>query len=387
MATVLLSSLALNAVQETAKEGSFWSKIPENLFEVNKSGVSKSCLVIAGASLVGVSAVVAKKKYFSKSEEALEYSMPLKLYLPNPIPSPELEGNCETQGASIHYELFGTGPKKLLFLSGFAATGALLEDVVSMMLKDPEYQICTFDYRCSGKSTGDVQRLTSKALAQDALALLDHLGWDKAHILGVSLGGCVATELALAAPNRVASLFLSATTGGKKYSRVPFGPKMYSLLFKPFINMEHGKLVDMLLEQQYSKPFLDAMSTDEAGALTSKSNRDLLRDYFMANFERLCSFNSATVSSMAGVVTTHFVSDQQIQALANGGFKIVLHRNTGDCMDPNNVGALRLENILKSSPQVTPLVFQGAGHWGLREDLPRFVAALKNNCSDIEGRC
>lgn len=49
-------------------------------------------------------------------------------------------------------------------------------------------------------------------LADDALALLDHLGIDKAHALGLSLGGMVAEELSLQHPDRIASLTLISTS-------------------------------------------------------------------------------------------------------------------------------------------------------------------------------
>jgi pimeloyl-ACP methyl ester carboxylesterase len=51
-------------------------------------------------------------------------------------------------------------------------------------------------------------------MAQDALALMDHLGWEKAHVFGHSMGGMIACKLAAMAPHRVASLALISVTGG-----------------------------------------------------------------------------------------------------------------------------------------------------------------------------
>lgn len=56
--------------------------------------------------------------------------------------------------------------------------------------------------------------MTTSAMAADALTLLDELGIDSTHVYGISLGGMVAQELVLAAPDRVKALVLGATSAG-----------------------------------------------------------------------------------------------------------------------------------------------------------------------------
>jgi 3-oxoadipate enol-lactonase len=75
----------------------------------------------------------------------------------------------------------------------------------------PYYQVITFDNRGVGRSEGQQQPFTIEVMVNDTLALLDHLGIDQAHILGYSLGGVVAQEIAIGYPERVMKLILAST--------------------------------------------------------------------------------------------------------------------------------------------------------------------------------
>lgn len=81
-------------------------------------------------------------------------------------------------------------------------------------------QVCALDNRGTGYSShpSGEMRWTTQRMARDALAVLDHLGWEKVHIIGISMGGMIAQELAIAVPQRVASLALLATYSSALYA-------------------------------------------------------------------------------------------------------------------------------------------------------------------------
>jgi 3-oxoadipate enol-lactonase len=111
-------------------------------------------------------------------------------------------------GAPLHYEIAGSGPP-LLLLNGIgldlSAWGPLVQELCG------ERQLVLLETRGSGLSGPPPDPCTTTRLAADALALLDHLSLGSVDVLGLSLGGLVAQELAILAPDRIRSLVLAAT--------------------------------------------------------------------------------------------------------------------------------------------------------------------------------
>ena len=87
-----------------------------------------------------------------------------------------------------------------------------------------------FDNRGIGGSDTPPGPYTAAAMAGDALQVLDEAGVERAHVLGTSLGGMVAQELALAAPDRVDRLVLACTTPGGAAARTRCRPTTLELL-------------------------------------------------------------------------------------------------------------------------------------------------------------
>ncbi|MFQ3789565.1 3-oxoadipate enol-lactonase [Halomonas sp. A29] len=75
-----------------------------------------------------------------------------------------------------------------------------------------EYRLLRYDTRGHGQSEGSEPPYTLELLADDALALMDHVGVDKAHWLGFSMGGMIGQVFALKNPERLHSLILADTT-------------------------------------------------------------------------------------------------------------------------------------------------------------------------------
>ena len=114
----------------------------------------------------------------------------------------------ETNGQTIYYEEHGEG-EPLLCVMGLSA------DTLAWVLQVPafseRYRTIIFDNRDVGQSSRATGEYEIADMAQDALGLADALGLDSFHVLGVSMGGAIAQEMALAAPERVRTLTLAVT--------------------------------------------------------------------------------------------------------------------------------------------------------------------------------
>ena len=76
-----------------------------------------------------------------------------------------------------------------------------------------KYRVIAFDNRGAGQTDAPDHPYTTRMMADDTVGLMDALGIQRAHVLGVSLGGMIAQEIALSHPARARSLQLHCTLG------------------------------------------------------------------------------------------------------------------------------------------------------------------------------
>ena len=114
----------------------------------------------------------------------------------------------QANGQTLYHEVHGEGDP-LLLVMGLAA------DTLAWALQVPafsqQYRTVIFDNRDVGRSSLAVGPYEITDMAQDVLALADALELESFHLVGVSMGGAIAQELALAAPERVRTLTLGMT--------------------------------------------------------------------------------------------------------------------------------------------------------------------------------
>ena len=111
-------------------------------------------------------------------------------------------------GIDLYYEETGRGDP-LLLINGISGNTLSWEPLLSELAK--HFRVIAFDPRGAGRSTAPDGPYTTRQMADDAAALLAHLGIERAHVLGFSMGGLIAQELALGHPELIDRLVLYAT--------------------------------------------------------------------------------------------------------------------------------------------------------------------------------
>ncbi len=122
-------------------------------------------------------------------------------------------GYADVEGASLYYEVVGTGPT-LALLHGFSFDTTLWDDQIDSFSR--KYRVLRYDLRGFGRSTSSDVAYTH---AGDLKALLDSLHIREAYLAGLSLGGGAVINFALMYPGIARALVLAAPSlGGFRWS-------------------------------------------------------------------------------------------------------------------------------------------------------------------------
>ena len=127
-------------------------------------------------------------------------------------------------GINTRYEVLGSGPPLLMYSpGGFDATvekwrtQGIYKELQLLESLPERYRCITFDRRETGQSGGRVERIAWADYARQGAALLDHLGVDKAHVVGGCMGCSAVAAFGVAYPGRTASMLLFWPVGGARY--------------------------------------------------------------------------------------------------------------------------------------------------------------------------
>jgi 3-oxoadipate enol-lactonase len=130
-----------------------------------------------------------------------------------------------TRGARIHYSVTGEDGPTVVLVQGLGLSSRFWFDLPRRLVHEatPRNRVIVLDNRGVGRSERTRGRLSIAQMADDVAAVLGDAGAGAAYVVGISLGGMIAQEVALRHPARVRGLVLLATTPGLPHG-IPPGP-------------------------------------------------------------------------------------------------------------------------------------------------------------------
>ncbi len=158
----------------------------------------------------------------------------------------------------LAYERAGDVGPEVLLVMGLGMRGVVWRPQIDRLQRD--HRLVWFDNRGIGESDAIEGFPSMSELARDALRVADDAGFERFHLVGVSLGGMISQELALLAPSRLRSLTLIATHAGGAGGLVPHPRGLYHIA-RSFTQRGEAR-VDALQRLLYPERFL--RETDQA---------------------------------------------------------------------------------------------------------------------------
>ncbi|KAJ4956409.1 hypothetical protein NE237_013192 [Protea cynaroides] len=255
------------------------------------------------------------------------------------------EGN---NGIKIFYRNYGHGPTKVLLIIGLAGThdgwGPQIKGLTgvdtpndaesktsSSKLNYPEegfdgddnagIEVCAFDNRGMGRTSIPTKKseYTTTIMAKDVIALMDHLGWKKAHVFGHSMGSMIACKLAAMVPDRVLSLALLNATGGGFQCLPKLDRQTLSIAIR-FLRAktpEQRAAVD--LDTHYTKEYLDEY-------VGTKTRRIILYQDYVKGITSSGMQSNYGFEGQVNACWMHKMTPKELEVIRSAGFPIsVIH--------------------------------------------------------------
>ncbi|WP_343982226.1 alpha/beta hydrolase [Kribbella koreensis] len=251
-------------------------------------------------------------------------------------------------GVELCVDTFGSpaDPAILLIHGGSASMDHWEPEFCERLAAGPRYVI-RYDHRDTGRSTTyepGAPKYTGEDLVADPIGILDALKIDKAHLVGLSMGGAIVLQLAVEHPDRVASITVSSTS--------PSGPSDPDLP-PPSEKLSASFSDDTPIDWSDTEAALDRLIADDrlyAGSLPydEPARRALYAQAFARSINPASATNHWSVAPGGSI--RHRLTEIAVPAL-------VLH-GTEDPLFPPAHG----EALAREIPNARLVLLEGAGH-------------------------
>lgn len=267
------------------------------------------------------------------------------------VPVGEKRG--DNPAVKIYYELHGEGEEHVVLIMGLNTSCLAWENQTKYLAETGKYTVLIFDNRGMGMSDSPSGFYTTSQMAEDAIEVFDHLGWDKnIHLNGCSMGGMIALELASTWPERFSSLTLTSTSSGRQAPPWKAVTTLSRLAFIREPKDKIGHAITLVFPDEWlkSKP-------EEERHMEFATNKDMAVANFLARIERTRPQPLKGNIGQTAAALRHYVSDERLKKIKDSGLPVIVLTGTWDnLVNPKN--SHHLSKVLGCHLEV----FEGSGH-------------------------
>ncbi|GAA6055715.1 hypothetical protein JCM3770_001034 [Rhodotorula araucariae] len=263
----------------------------------------------------------------------------------------------------LYYELHGQDEptsRRLVFTMGLNNSSFAWHHQVSYFSSLPGYAVLVFDNRGVGWSDTPAGMYSTSEMAKDVKELLDFLAWTEErslNIVGVSMGGMIAQELAFLNPTRIRTLLLTSTKSGARFDFPSWRATSMFLRLSSGTVRTPAAQVSLVTNTLFPESFLEEEVLQE-GEFKGKKRRELIEADLMRRYQigRRQSV-SGQLGQMAAVLK-HSVSADRLGVLATRIPRIAIIHGTEDLL----IDVQRAHELHQDIPGSSLKVVQNAGH-------------------------
>ncbi|GAA5945135.1 hypothetical protein JCM10213_001571 [Rhodosporidiobolus nylandii] len=285
----------------------------------------------------------------------------------------------------VYYEWHGSkdsAAKKLVFIMGLSNSSAAWHAQVPFFA-NLGYFVLVFDNLGVGHSTSPshgpgwkaaLTRYKTSEMARDVRELLDFLGggWEKeVHVVGVSMGGMIAQELALLIPDRVSTLLLTSTTAGSRFVPALPSRKATSLIVQQSLGLQKTPEAQIagIVDTLFPRAYLDELDGDGEGEGEGKTRREVLEAEFLHRYHLGRRQPLAGRMGQTAAVLNHYLSPARLHELGTKISRVAVIHGEEDEL----ISVVRGKELARGIPNASLTLVPSAGH-----ALPRQITAQYN---------
>ncbi|KIJ17067.1 hypothetical protein PAXINDRAFT_130593 [Paxillus involutus ATCC 200175] len=274
---------------------------------------------------------------------------------------------------SLYFELHGNGPQKIVLIMGLNSPCFAWLPQVEHFGKSERYSTLVFDNRGAGMSATPRGPYTTTGMAEDVICLFNYLGWTAErdlHIVGISLGGMIAQELAYRIPERIMSLSLVVTrAGGLPWSNLP-SLKGLLLFARLLTTTDRKQRIPIAFDMLFPAEWLDAKAEDDP---EGRTNRNVQSEVLRRRFEITQPQTLMGSLGQMSAATTHRVTPDRLRKISAAIPKVLILSAAEDNLIHYSEG----EYLKSHMPEAEYQLWEKTGHGVPGQHVVRFNKLLE----------